>query len=140
MHDIGKKELPMNVVIKTRLEMTAAEMRLYETHPQRGKDLLGDIVGIPDDVISIVAHHHENNVGTGFPYRLTANRIHPLAKIVAVADCFFNIMIKMGVKEKTGIQEAIRRMATIHSMELDQGVVKALAQLFGVTWPIAKAS
>lgn len=141
MHDIGKKELPLNVISKTRIEMGAAEIKLYETHPQRGKDILATVPGIPDDVLQIVAHHHENNVGTGFPYHLIANRIHPLAKIVAVADCFFNTVHRMGGKDKVGIQTAIRKMAVIHSQEYDPNVMRALAELFGVSWPVnAKAS
>jgi putative nucleotidyltransferase with HDIG domain len=129
MHDIGKKELPFNVLCKSRIEMTAQEFKLYETHCQRGKEILSDIPGIPEDVIQIAAHHHENNVGTGFPYHLRSTRIHPLAKIVAVADCFFHTMQKMGVVDASGIEGALNKMTVIHELEFDQDVVKALSEL-----------
>jgi putative nucleotidyltransferase with HDIG domain len=132
MHDIGKKELPPELLTKNRIQMSAAEIQLYETHPQRGKDILGQIAGIPDDVISIVAHHHENNVGTGFPYHLPAKNIHPLAKIVAVADCFITTLFKMDAKNPEAVKMAIKKMATIHSMEYDPLILKALAGLFNV--------
>lgn len=134
MHDIGKKELPPELVAKSRIQMTAADIALYETHPQRGKDILGQIAGIPDDVISIVAHHHENNVGTGFPYHLPAKNIHPLAKVVAVADCFITTLFKMNAKDPDAVKAAVKKLATIHTMEYDQTVVRALAQLFGLNF------
>lgn len=137
MHDIGKKELPINVLSKSRIQMTAQEFKIFETHCQRGKELLSAVPGIPEDVIQIAAHHHENNVGTGFPYRLRADRIHPLAKIVAVADCFFHTMQTLGVEDATGIKEALKKMNVVHEMEYDQNIVKALALLLGVD-PTAK--
>jgi putative nucleotidyltransferase with HDIG domain len=135
LHDIGKKELPPELLTKTRLQMSAAEIAMYETHPQRGKDILSQIPGIPDDVIQVVAHHHENNVGTGFPYHLSANRIHPLAKVVSLADSFITTLQRMTSKDQAAIETTIKKFASIHEMEYDQNMVRALANLFNVTLP-----
>jgi response regulator RpfG family c-di-GMP phosphodiesterase len=130
MHDIGKKELPLNILSKARLEMSAAEIKLYESHCFRGKELLNGVPGIPEDVITIVAHHHENNVGTGFPYHLSANRIHPLAKIVAVVDFFVNDVFKCKHQDKKGIQETLKKLAENYALEYDKKVIQALMSLF----------
>jgi putative nucleotidyltransferase with HDIG domain len=130
LHDVGKKELPSDLINKTRLEMTAAEVKLYETHPQRGKEILSQIQGIPDDVIQIVSHHHETLVGTGFPYFLAAGRIHPLAKILAVADFLITTVSRLGANNLANVREAVKKMRGSHALELDQDVVTALVKLF----------
>jgi putative nucleotidyltransferase with HDIG domain len=132
LHDIGKKELPLEVINKTRLEMSQQEFKLYESHTQRGKDILSQIPGIPEDVIQIAAHHHENNVGTGFPYGLGTQRIHPLAKIVAVADAFIMAAFKHNVQNKGLVIETLKNLATLHNMEYDQNSVRVLAKLFDI--------
>lgn len=132
LHDIGKKELPDVINTKSRLEMDASEIALYESHCQRGKDILAQIPGIPPDVIQIVAHHHENNVSTGFPYRLHPKRIHPLAKVVAVADGFICALTRMHAQGNVDLKEVMERMTVLHVLEYDQNIVKALGTLFGM--------
>ena len=48
--------------------------------------------GIPSDVDTIIAQHHENCMGTGFPYRLNHTRIAPLSCAFIVAHdilCYY---------------------------------------------------
>ncbi len=39
-HDIGKKELPPELLAKSRIQYSSEEVNLYETHPARGANLL----------------------------------------------------------------------------------------------------
>ena len=48
---------------------------------------------VPDDVVSIVYEHHENSIGQGFPQRLRDVKMHPLAKVVALADAYATLII-----------------------------------------------
>lgn len=93
LHDIGKKALPRALLDKPKSLMTAEEYQLYETHPYKGMQMLMDLGVVPDDVVSIVYEHHENSIGQGYPRRLRNLKIHPLAKIVAIADEFCNLIM-----------------------------------------------
>ena len=57
-------------------------------HPKWGCDLIRQT-----DIISQVAYkpimeHHEREDGSGYPYGISGDNIHPYSKIVAVADVF----------------------------------------------------
>ncbi len=100
LHDIGLKEIPAEILSKPRLQWTEAEVTYYESHTLRGVEILRDIKEIPSDVLAIVLEHHENALGLGFPRRIRDIKINPLARIVAVADCFVDLLYETG-KEGT---------------------------------------
>lgn len=96
LHDIGLKEIPVEVLKKPRLQWTDAEVVYYESHTLRGVEILRDIKEIPSDVLAIVLEHHENALGLGYPRRIRDIKINPLARIVAVADCFIDLLYETG--------------------------------------------
>lgn len=93
LHDIGKKELPRELLSKPRINYSYDEIAEYETHPHRGVQILQSVPSMPDDVVSIVYEHHENSFGQGFPRKLRDARINPLARVVALANAFVNLTL-----------------------------------------------
>ena len=53
-----------------------------------GAKLLRNTEGLPQEVILSVLQHHECMDGSGFPMAKAAEKIHPFARIVAIADIF----------------------------------------------------
>lgn len=128
-HDIGKKEIDQDILNKPRVQRTSRETAMLESHPSRGKQILSTINTIPNDVIQIVYHHHENELGTGYPQQLEKVNIHPLAKIVAIADSFCNLAMKTPDHEKVPAKVAIDKLYSLHGRELDDGFLVALMKL-----------
>jgi putative nucleotidyltransferase with HDIG domain len=93
LHDIGMKALPAELIVKPMAIMTAEEIQLYETHAYKGMQMLASLGIVPDDIVSIVYEHHENSIGQGFPQRLRDVKMHPLAKITALADGYANLIL-----------------------------------------------
>lgn len=93
LHDIGKKALPAELLNKPKAKMTHEEIQLYETHTYKGMQMLIGLGVVPDDVISVVFEHHENAIGMGFPRKLRNIKIHPLARVVALANEFVDLTI-----------------------------------------------
>ncbi|MCB0342589.1 MAG: HD domain-containing protein [Bdellovibrionales bacterium] len=93
LHDIGKKVLPPEILNKPLAMMSSKEVELYQTHPFKGMEMLVSIGVVPDDVVSIVYEHHENSIGQGFPQKLRNVKIHPLARVTALANAFINLTI-----------------------------------------------
>ena len=94
LHDVGKLSLPCELVEKPRALMSYEELQMYETHPFRGLEMVTSLGLVPDDVVSIIYEHHENSIGQGFPRRLRDIKIHPMAKVIALADEFCNLTMK----------------------------------------------
>lgn len=87
-HDIGKRDLDPELLKKPLHAMTPEEKTLYEAHPQKGAELLAAVEGMPTEIPQIVAHHHEQCDGAGFPAGLGTSKIHPVAKVISAADEF----------------------------------------------------
>jgi putative nucleotidyltransferase with HDIG domain len=86
LHDVGLRYVPAEILQKPRHLWSPDELNLYESHPLKGIEMLRDIKDVPSDVLIIVAEHHENSQGTGFPKRLRDVKISPLGKIVALSN------------------------------------------------------
>lgn len=94
LHDIGLKTLPPDLLKKPLAQMSYEETQLYEAHPFKGMQLLQSLGMVPDDIVSIVYEHQENRIGQGYPQRIRDVKIHPLAKVVGLADQFCYLTIK----------------------------------------------
>lgn len=93
LHDIGMKALPLELTQKPMSAMSNDEIQLYETHAYRGMQMLSSLGIVPDDIVSIVYEHHENSIGQGYPQHLRDVKMHPLAKVVALADGYVDLIL-----------------------------------------------
>ena len=134
LHDIGLKEFPKELLAKHREDLTAEEVTELETHPKRGWEILSNFSGINSDVLQIVFQHHEDCMGLGYPLKLGRSRIHPLAKVVAVADEFCNLTIENPNYVRLSKQEAIRKML-VFKQKFDPPALATLMKLFSFAAP-----
>lgn len=91
--DIGLKVLPPELVKTPLAKMTMEELSLYETHPYRGMDMATQLGIIPDDVVSIIYEHEENAIAQGYPRRIRGVKMHPLSRVVSLANSFMRLVI-----------------------------------------------
>jgi putative nucleotidyltransferase with HDIG domain len=92
LRDIGMKEIPRAILEKPRHLLNETELAHIESHTLRGVEILRRMKEIPSDVLAIVLEHHENALGMGYPRRIRDIKITPLARIVAVADTFVELL------------------------------------------------
>lgn len=130
IHDIGEKEIGLDVLAKPRSMWSLTEVKLFEGHPSRGVEILNGIQSIPEDVLQIVKHHHEDCMAQGFPSRLRRSHIHPMAKLISVADLFCELAIPNPNSPGVPPADALLKMATLHEERLDKQFFGALKQLF----------
>lgn len=113
--DVGLAELPAAVQLKEDGERTPEEERLYQQHPILSVNLLrSKRMVIPENVAKIILQHHERYDGTGFPNRLTSERITPEAQILALAVQFSELLATHKGRKRMSPREAIE---TIRSTE-----------------------
>ncbi len=125
-HDIGKKEIPREILEKPRHMLTTEERSLIETHPMRGKEILQSIRTMPDDVVQAAYQHHEDCLGQGFPRRLKKNDIHPFARLIYLVDIFVNYTLRGPLSEGMDAHMAITKIEMYHKEEVDELLFAAL--------------
>ena len=134
-HDIGKKELPIQLINKRKKFMTADEISLFETHPTRGRDLLASTPSFPRDILQIVLQHHENNSETGYPHHTPRQNIHPLAKVIHVSDHFSHLLMEQEHQDLKTCQAVLNEMFTYQLADMDIKSLLALMSLFNCSIP-----
>lgn len=93
LHDIGLKALPKELINKPMAEMTPEEIALYETHSYKGSQMLQSLGIVPDDVVHMVYEHHETSTGQGYPQRIRDVKMHPLAKVISLANGYAELIL-----------------------------------------------
>ena len=87
LHDAGKINFPENIVGKLPEELNGDDLQIYAGHCKEGYDLLKK-AKFSEPIPTVALSHHERMNGSGFPNALRGDKIHPFARIVAVADAY----------------------------------------------------
>lgn len=90
MHDVGKMQLPKELLEKNVENLEEEEMQQYMQHTVKGYDLLSND-DVSDAIKWAALQHHERNDGSGYPFNSKGGEIKDAAKIVAIADMYDNI-------------------------------------------------
>lgn len=86
LHDIGKCEVDPRLRFRAE-HFSAVELAGYQWHVAKGLEM-GQRMGLPPAALAVIAQHHEQADGAGFPHKLPGEQVHPLARVVAVANRF----------------------------------------------------
>ncbi|MBR1470526.1 MAG: HD-GYP domain-containing protein [Lachnospiraceae bacterium] len=86
LHDIGKLKID-DAIIKKPGKLTDEEYRAIKSHPVEGYRILQP-QNIDMHIKLSALEHHEKCDGSGYPMRLTGNKIDYFAKMVAIADVY----------------------------------------------------
>lgn len=84
--DVGMARLPESLLLAQR-PLTPVEWIDVRRHPAYSADLL-EHSGVPRDVRIAIYQHHERLDGSGYPHGRKGFFLHPLARLVAVADTY----------------------------------------------------
>jgi putative nucleotidyltransferase with HDIG domain len=86
LHDIGKKDISMNIINKTGA-LTNKEWELMKAHPEAGHEIVQHSE-LSDISQKIILSHHEKLDGSGYPYGLEKSNIPDQVQITTIADIF----------------------------------------------------
>lgn len=123
LHDIGNTKIdPMILYKPTPLNVDEAEeMRMHTTY---GYQQLRKTAAINEGVRLTALQHHEKMDGTGYPFRLTGDKIHIYAKIVGIADIFHAMTLKRRYRKAKSPYLVLEEIRSEAFGKLDPGVVQ----------------
>jgi len=124
VHETGMLKLPSQIYLNDR-PLTAVEQKAIITHPLLGYSMLKSF-DFPLPVCLAALEHHERENGTGYPRKLSGEKIGLYSKIIAVACSYEALSSKRPHKEPkdgyTGMLELLKN----EGKQYDDTVVKAL--------------
>lgn len=132
LHDIGLRTLPPELLAKKRTDWTSEDVALYEQHPIRGAEMLRATEGMSVEVLQIVAEHHENSIGTGFPKKIRDVKMNNLSKIVALADIVAEMLIGVDGTKRYTPDECIIYIEDVLGQPYNKTIFRALKNIVNV--------
>ncbi len=129
-HDIGK------MLVESKDDsMLGDDDPAMQQHPKLGAELLDKSREIANEVRMIVAQHHENLDGSGYPSKLKGLAVYDLARLVGIANVYDNLISKSNAATLKECQiEAVDRIEADYADKLDakklEKVVKILRYSF----------
>jgi putative nucleotidyltransferase with HDIG domain len=120
LHDIGKCKIA-DAILNKPGKLSQEEYAIIQNHPQFGYDILQNSFDDPDIALAAL-QHHERMDGKGYPQGLTRENIHPMARIVAVADVYSAMISSRVYSVKKDLLHVLRELHQISFQELDPEV------------------
>lgn len=100
-------------------------------HPERSIQAL-QAAGIDNKLLlTIIAQHHEQADGSGYPKGLSGTEIRPEAEILALAERYVAMITKRAYRQRMNVADARKLIANLADGKFRPAIPKALLQVLG---------
>jgi putative nucleotidyltransferase with HDIG domain len=127
LHDVGKIGVPEAILNKPD-RLTAAEMAVMRTHPEKGAEILSTIRAMRD-IVPGVLHHHERFDGCGYPSGLKGENIPLQARIILISDTFDAMTSTRPYRKALPVQAAIDEIRKCSGTQFDPRLAEVFVDL-----------
>lgn len=117
LHDLGKLGIDEKILFK-KGKLEKHEIEEIRKHPYRGAEAV-ECLYFLRDIVPIMADHHENYDGTGYPRGVKAKDIPLEARVLSVADAYEALTADRPYRKGYSKQEAIGIMEQEKGHKLD---------------------
>ncbi len=130
LHDVGKQDIPDRL---RHLDegFTSAETNAYREHVAAGV-LQGKRLGLAPGALLVLAQHHEHADGSGFPMKLSADRMSTAARIVALVNRYDNLCNPPQLARSLTPHEALSLLFAQSRGRYDATILNAFIRMMGV--------
>lgn len=133
------KDLGMALISRDALDrpgpFTPEELAEMKQHPEETLNLLKGSTELSAFAKVVITQHHERIDGSGYPHGLKDSQIHPLAKVVAIADTYTAMISERPHRPKYRPFEAIEYIMSSAGFEFDHNLVDVFTKCT-VPYPI----
>jgi HD-GYP domain-containing protein (c-di-GMP phosphodiesterase class II) len=129
--DVGKILVDPELLRANR-PLTEEETREMRHHVAHGVHLVKKSGIINQDVLDMVAFHHERYDGSGYPRGLSHDQIPPFARIAAIVDTYDAITSNRSYAAPRAPAEAIKELYQERDVKFQAELVEAFIQAVGI--------
>ena len=130
MHDVGKIELPERLRHADERH-SKDELASYRSHVAHGV-VHGKRMGLAPGAMLVLAQHHEQADGSGFPLRLKLERLSVPARIVSLVDRYDNLCNPPLLAQAHTPHEALSLLFSQSRSQVDASLLNSFIRMMGV--------
>ncbi|WP_374490054.1 HD-GYP domain-containing protein [Zoogloea sp.] len=131
LQDVGKLRLPVRLLQKTG-PLTPIEYEFFKTHVDYSLRILSGAPMITQQVLEIVARHHERCDGSGYPVGLRGEEVGLLAEISGVSDVYCAMTRGRPYGEAASSQVALEAVRAQRGTGFSESTVDQFVQCIGI--------
>lgn len=128
MHDIGKIGVSEEILNKPA-RLDDDEYTNIKRHSEIGYRILSSVNEF-SDISQFVLEHHERCDGKGYPKGLYDHEIHPISKIICVADAFDAMTNERTYGKVLSTEEALKELVDHAGTQFSPEVVKVVVEIY----------
>lgn len=122
LHDFGKSKIPKDILDSTvRFERESREMKLMESHPKFGADLLSGM-NMPSSIINMAHFHHvkqDTTMNSCYPKGVDYSKVTYESRLLAIIDAYQALVGRRKYKKSWNPPAAIRYIDALAGVEFD---------------------
>lgn len=122
MHDVGKINISKNALIYEG-KLTDDEWNEMRAHPIDSAKIAMQMEGM-EGIANIVHQHHERFDGGGYPDGLRGDEIHPLARMLTIADSFDAMTANRPYQKSRTFPEAYEEIRRCSGTQFDPSLTE----------------
>lgn len=127
LHEVGLLKLPPGLLMREQA-LSPQERRLVAEHCRLGEEMLQGL-GLGEELVRAVRHHHENYDGSGYPDRLQGEAIPLLARVLRVLEVYTALVSPRPHRPPLPHEQAVEQVRREAGRTLDPRVVEAFLQV-----------
>ena len=131
MHDVGMLTVP-DEVLESRERLNASQLRALHRHPLESKRMIRYFGDSFSWIARIAAQTHERLDGTGYPYELTGDEIHEIARILGLADTFEAMAHPRPDRKARAMYFAVKEIIDQRNAQFDRQTIRALVHIVSI--------
>ncbi len=130
LHDVGKLDLPERLRHMDE-RLAKDDLAAYRDHVAHGV-VHGKRMGLKPGALLVLAQHHENADGSGFPLRLKIDRMSAAARIVALVNRYDNLCNPPLLAQAHTPHEALSLLFAQAQSKFDASMLNSFIRMMGV--------
>lgn len=120
LHDVGKSQIS-NAILNKPARLTPDEYTEMKKHTVLGYQIISKSMNQPELAMAAL-QHHERFDGTGYPFGIKKDKMHPLSKIVAVADIYSAMISSRVYQKEKDMLHVLKELHRISFNEIDPNI------------------
>ncbi|MEW6703943.1 MAG: DUF3391 domain-containing protein [Pseudomonadota bacterium] len=133
LHDVGKLDVPDRLKFATE-GFNSAETSLYREHVAFGVRH-GKRMAVSAGTLLVIAQHHEQADGSGFPQQLPLEKLSGAARIVALVNRYDNLCNPLHASKALTPHEALSLLFAQGKHKFDATMLSGFVRMMGVYPP-----
>jgi len=131
LHDIGKTMIPENILNKPG-KYTEAEYEIMKRHVSLGGEILQKYDNIPDEAMLVAMQHHERFNGTGYPNRLSGDKISLEGQIASISDVYDALTYERVYHKAASCHATVKRLYEWGDTLFEKTLIERFVQCIGI--------